>query len=504
MIIDCHVHTPPLGKSLGIARTDAECRRNGVRLILVSSLGRWSQNPDSEEVRQANDQARAFAARSKGLARWLAYLNPQNRNWRAEFIRCAAAGAIGIKLWVSLKDRRGRLNRTRKVISHASEVGLPLLIHTFSRTDGNLPGEVNFAEFAGLAREFPKARMIAAHAGFQWRQEHGLFRELSENACVDLAGGFPELGMTEAIVAQLGAERVLFGSDMPGRTLASQLAKVALANLDTATKRLILVENSRRIFQLGSLRGRQRHRDVGAAGTTLPSATVDHFCFCGRWPFFPTPASTPHALDLLLRGSGVRKAYAADLGTIYRKDLYDANAAFVRACRKCVRIAPLAAVNPREFTWRTTLRGCDKRFAGVVVYPALHGWSLAREGRELFAECAVRRIPVWINTALGDIRCRHDSQTWRPVAQDELAEFLRTAPENGYVFQGLNPNQAQAALPAMLRRRLFRFEISRLTDFPGYLQRCVQLGGKPLMVIGSEFPFRNLKEVRWTAGRLVR
>jgi uncharacterized protein len=49
-------------------------------------------------------------------------------------------------------------------------------------------------------------------------------------------------------VRELGAERVLYGSDAPGRSFASQLGKVYGANVDESAKKLILGENLKRLM----------------------------------------------------------------------------------------------------------------------------------------------------------------------------------------------------------------------------------------------------------------
>jgi predicted TIM-barrel fold metal-dependent hydrolase len=49
-------------------------------------------------------------------------------------------------------------------------------------------------------------------------------------------------------VRELGAERVLFGSDAAGRSFASQLGKVTGAEIAEHARRLILGENLRRIL----------------------------------------------------------------------------------------------------------------------------------------------------------------------------------------------------------------------------------------------------------------
>ena len=49
-------------------------------------------------------------------------------------------------------------------------------------------------------------------------------------------------------VRELGPERVLYGSDAPGRSFASQLAKVQGADISPAHKELILGANLKRLL----------------------------------------------------------------------------------------------------------------------------------------------------------------------------------------------------------------------------------------------------------------
>jgi len=47
----------------------------------------------------------------------------------------------------------------------------------------------------------------------------------------------------------LGADRIIYGSDIGGRSFASQLAKVYGANVSEKAKRLIFGANFRRLLQ---------------------------------------------------------------------------------------------------------------------------------------------------------------------------------------------------------------------------------------------------------------
>ena len=80
-------------------------------------------------------------------------------------------------------------------------------------------------DLAALAERHPTAKLICGHTGGDWEQGIRAVRA-QPNISVDLGGGDPVAGITEMAVRELGPERVLYGSDAPGRSFASQLAKV--------------------------------------------------------------------------------------------------------------------------------------------------------------------------------------------------------------------------------------------------------------------------------------
>jgi predicted TIM-barrel fold metal-dependent hydrolase len=52
-------------------------------------------------------------------------------------------------------------------------------------------------------------------------------------------------------VRELGAERVVFGSHLPSRSLGTELGKILFAGLSEAQKRLVLGGNYRRLLRRG-------------------------------------------------------------------------------------------------------------------------------------------------------------------------------------------------------------------------------------------------------------
>jgi len=501
MIIDIHAHPSP-NRSDSLAAIRDECRKNGAGRVLISSLGpRWSQYPPADEVRAANDEARSLAEASGGLACWLAYINPQNRNWRQELKRSLAGRPVGIKLWVALKDANGGLGNALKVIRHAAEKRLPVLIHTFQKAV-NMRGELTLEEFATLAEACPAARLVAAHAGGHWRHSLGTLRDRAPNACVDVSGSFPQKGMVKGLVKDLGASRVLFGSDILGRSQASQIAKVIFEDISKRDQERILLRNALDIFGPAVAPGAALPIPPLRPPSKLPDLRTDHFCFCGRWPFFETGCETPAELDALLAEHGIAKAYAGDLGSLYRHDLEQANAAFLRAAWKAPRVAALATLSPLPNNWRQVIRYLRRRVAGAVIYPSLHNWALDDPAHaEFFRRCAERRLPLWINCRFGDDRFRHSGLACRAIPTDELIRFAKSAPANAYVLQGLTAPEICRFLDEVPQQGQFHFEISRLTDQPGALDQVAATHGLSPLVMGSEFPLRDIRAVRYAAER---
>ena len=89
--------------------------------------------------------------------------------------------------------------------------------------------------------------IVAAHLGGNW--ELGIrYLRSTPNVYAGLAGFDPGSGVVEMAVRELGAERVIFGSDVGGRSFSSQMAKVFSADIPDSAKELILGGNLRRLL----------------------------------------------------------------------------------------------------------------------------------------------------------------------------------------------------------------------------------------------------------------
>ena len=162
------------------------------------------------------------------------------------------------KLWVAAHADAPQLD---PIVERATELKAVIFQHTWIKITGNLAGESTPMDLVALAKRHPTAKIICGHTGGDWEQGIRAVRA-QPNISVDLGGGDPVAGITEMAVRELGPERVLYGSDAPGRSFASQLAKVHGAEIPDEAKRLILAANLKRL--LTPILDRQRNQTLSS------------------------------------------------------------------------------------------------------------------------------------------------------------------------------------------------------------------------------------------------
>ena len=103
-----------------------------------------------------------------------------------------------------------------------------------------------------IARDYPGGHYIVAHAGGGSPSKSGdLVQVAAEepNVYLDTAASVGYLGDFTAMVQITGAEKILFGSDMPWTCATYQLGRVLLSPITDAEKRRILGENLAELFK---------------------------------------------------------------------------------------------------------------------------------------------------------------------------------------------------------------------------------------------------------------
>jgi predicted TIM-barrel fold metal-dependent hydrolase len=248
---DVHSHLESLPGDTPEARMEILVRdmdRLGVeRLILSQGFGEHMPYPSPAQVRDENDRVMRAVKHFPDRAYGSVFLNPQNTDFSLqEFDRCVRDGPM-VSIGELETDVRCNSPVLDPIVERAISMSVPILQHTWIKASGNEPDESTPFDLVELARRHPQANFICAHTGGNWELGIRAIRG-TKNVYAEIAGSDPVSGFVEMAVRELGAERVIYGSDVGGRSFASQLAKVFGAEVPDAAKELILGGNLRRLL----------------------------------------------------------------------------------------------------------------------------------------------------------------------------------------------------------------------------------------------------------------
>lgn len=233
---------------------------NPAQIVISGILGRVSPFQTPAEVKEGNTFTIETVAARPDRLYGMCYIDPSHP---ASFIeeeldRVLSHREIrGIKLEIDVNARDERLD---PVMGKARQYGVPVLHHCWYMSFWHQPKEGEYYQrhrsephdIANLASRHPDVKIIMAHLdgcgmlGVQDVLPH-------PNIYIDTSGGQPFTGILEYAVNSIGSERILFGSDLMGRGLGSQLARVHGAQISPSDKQKILHENAMKLFELESL-----------------------------------------------------------------------------------------------------------------------------------------------------------------------------------------------------------------------------------------------------------
>lgn len=233
-LIDCHAHFlhAECGRTdwrdVNAARFRAG-ERIGITCHVASILGTYGFRsptyfPSPADVTLGNDAMLALCAEKKDLVRMLVTVSPNHtKHALSEIDRCVAHGAIGIKL---LASRRADDPLLDPICEVAAKRSLPVLHHIWQHRTREWPNQEisDGADLARLAARHPKVKFILAHIGGGGDYRHTFHAiKASPNIYPDLSGSGVDRGMLDDAIASLGAQRLLWGTDV---TMETGLAKL--------------------------------------------------------------------------------------------------------------------------------------------------------------------------------------------------------------------------------------------------------------------------------------
>ncbi len=260
MVIDFHAHI--YTDDMAPKAIDSVKRRMGVR---VPGLGTVSDLRDSmakagveksvilplaplpKHVAPTNDFFIA-AADGDGLVPFGA-IHPFQPDLEAELDRLLAAGVRGVKAVPFLQGFYPDDPRCDRLYEGVEERGMVLLLHA-GKVPEDLPEFFGTPDrFARMAERHPDLVVVLAHLG-GWEMWSGVREHLipaGDNVFFDTAYISPSLASEEAcdLISEIGADRVLFGTDYPWTDQAEEVEFVGEMDLSDREKRLILSENAK-------------------------------------------------------------------------------------------------------------------------------------------------------------------------------------------------------------------------------------------------------------------
>jgi predicted TIM-barrel fold metal-dependent hydrolase len=233
-LIDAHAHFYHAGagradwEAVNAARFRAG-ERIGITYHVASVLGSYGFSsptyfPSPADVTRGNDVMLDLCARESQRVRMFVTVNPNfTSHALAEIDRCAARGAIGIKL---LASRRADDPLVDPVAELAAHFGFPVLHHIWQHRRREWPSQEisDGADLARLAARHPRVNFILAHIGGGGDYMHTFPAVVDcPNIYPDLSGSGVDRGMLDSALDALGPRRLLWGSDL---TMCTGLAKL--------------------------------------------------------------------------------------------------------------------------------------------------------------------------------------------------------------------------------------------------------------------------------------
>lgn len=234
--------------------------RMGITVHVASILGSFGFTsptyfPSPADVTRGNDAMLALQRAEPDRIRCYVCVNPNDAAHAQEEIeRCAAAGAVGVKLAAS---RRADDSLVDPVAEAAERHGFPILHHIWQhrRRDWPMQEASDGVELGRLAARHPRVAFLLAHigGGGDWAHTLPAVDDLP-NVYLDLSGSGVDRGMLDAAYAAVGARRLIWGSDITMETGLAKLRALSVIGLSDDELADVRWRNAARIFPRASLR----------------------------------------------------------------------------------------------------------------------------------------------------------------------------------------------------------------------------------------------------------
>ncbi len=252
MRIDCHSHcSVSYGPWPSHHRVVADAKRLGMDKVCCSHP-LDTKPTDPKKILKANNDILAAMRAYPDVILGQCYIDPGHARFaQDEITRCVVnGGMIGLKFY-----HQYRMNDPvfGPVIERCIELGVPMLMHAGHPTDmaelATQPLISGADHFIAPARLYPEAIFIIGHigGGGDWEWQIKAMSRAPKNVYMDTSGSVIDAGMIEKAVRDLGAERLLFATDM---STERGVGKILDADITPRQREMIWSENFQRILQM--------------------------------------------------------------------------------------------------------------------------------------------------------------------------------------------------------------------------------------------------------------
>jgi hypothetical protein len=237
-------HNEPLTNDFHSASADEVARRARAARIawtVVSPLSGLLPRGDADAA-LGNTEAARIVPDCPGLLQWVVIDPTREATYSQAEEILKEPHCVGIKIHPEEHVYLFR-DHGRRIFEFASKHRAVILTHS---------GEANSlpADIVEAANEFPDVRVILAHIGCsdssdRTLQVRAILQSTRGNVYADTSSAMSMTpGLIEWAVGEVGADRVLFGTDAPLYATSMQRARINLADLDDNAKRRILRDNA--------------------------------------------------------------------------------------------------------------------------------------------------------------------------------------------------------------------------------------------------------------------
>jgi len=253
MIIDVHMHYGFLFFPIKLFKVEdmiSKMDKFGIDMGMVSNL-----RGIFYDFRQCNSELRDAIAPYPDRLKGYIVVNP---NYPEESLRQIEEFSrlpqfVGVKLHASWHNRPIDGEEFDPLFKMCEKLGLPVLVHSYVADDR--ADQVSCPERIANAAARHDIPVILAHMGGNAVRTAKAIKDI-KNICVDISTGRERaaqlyvwnLGRIDDCVREIGAERVLFGSDMPVIDPAVSMGMLEDSQISAREKELIMYKNAERIF----------------------------------------------------------------------------------------------------------------------------------------------------------------------------------------------------------------------------------------------------------------